>query len=465
MGRRHTTSVSSGLLGPRLVFMLCVLALVLIGLVMVYSTTSVSAISEGRTAWVYIVKQLIYVGVGVALALFVYRAIPHYAWCGRFVWIAWGVCMVMLLLVPLIGIEIYGAKRWLGVGELTIQPSEFAKIALLLLTAKIIADMRAGDIESKAALIQVFVCVVLPALFLFVTQSDLGTTAIIAVGILSVLWFGDIDLRIVIAIMVLGIAFVVFSIVGTDYRSGRLVYLDPWNDGQGGYGDGYNIIRSYFAIAEGGIFGVGLGNSHEKYQYLFASESDFIYAIIGEELGLIGAFAVVLLFLALLVTGLIIAQGASDDLGRMIAGACTIMIVFQAFLNMGCVIGLFPTTGKPLPFVSAGGSSMMSSMIIVGLILSVSKSNDAQRDYDRRREDLRVIRAEDPYRGDSYGAYSAPYPASRASYPASNSAPARGSRSDNPFAVYSRSSGALDHNAVPLVDNRRRSDSARYPRR
>ena len=378
--------------------MLSVLALVLFGLVMVYSTSSVNAISEGGVGYKYIIRQLAYVALGVILALVVYRGIPYYAWRYKPLWIAWGVSMVLLALVPLIGTEIYGAKRWLGIGEvLTIQPSEFVKISLLLFTAKVIDSMRAGDVERRAAAIQIVLCVVLPALFLYKTQSDLGTTAIIAVGVVAVLWLGDIPLKVVFAILAAGVAMVVFSIVGTDYRSGRMVFLDPWNDGADGYGDGYNIIRSYYAIAEGGVLGAGLGNSHEKYQYLFASESDFIYAIIAEELGLIGALAIIALFLVFLVSGLRIAAGAPDDLGRMIAGGCTIMIVFQAFLNIGCVIGVFPTTGKPLPFVSMGGSSMMSSMIMVGLILSVAKGAGETSVYERRREDLRVIRAHEPY--------------------------------------------------------------------
>ncbi len=402
--QRHTDTASVGLLASRLILMLSVLALVLFGLVMVYSTSSINAISEGRTGYAYIIRQLIYVAVGVVMALIVYRGIAYHRWRTPLMWTVWVISMVMLVLVPLIGEEIYGAKRWLGIGEFTIQPSEFIKITLLLFTAQAIDRVRCGDIEGKAAVVQIFACVLLPALFLYLTQSDLGTTVIIAVGVLAVLWLGDVPYKIIFSFVAVGVVLAVLSIVGTDYRSGRMVYIDPWDDGEGGYGDGYNIIRSYYAIAEGGVFGVGLGNSHEKYQYLFASESDFIYAIIAEELGFFGAFAVVVLFLVFLVAGLRIAQAAPDDLGRMIAGSCTIILVFQAFLNIGCVIGVFPTTGKPLPFVSMGGSSMMSSMIMVGLILSVAKDSGREAVYERRREDLRVLRAYDPYMSTAYRA-------------------------------------------------------------
>ena len=170
--------------------------------------------------------------------------------------------------------------------------------------------------------------------------------------------------------------------------------MDPWNDGEGGYGTGYNIIRSYYALAEGGIFGVGLGNSHEKFQYLFASESDFIFAVIGEELGLVGALFVIGLFFCVLYAGLAIAERASDDIGAMIAGGATVMLVFQAFLNIACVIGVFPTTGKPLPFISSGGTSTIASFILVGLVLSVSAAPAAPSVYEQRRADLRLVRRE-----------------------------------------------------------------------
>lgn len=380
--------------------MLVVLALVLIGLVMVYSTSSVNAIEEGLSTTYYIVRQLIYTAIGLGLAVFLFKVIPYQWWGGRWVWIAWGVALVLLVLTATIGIEEYGAKRWLGVGTFTIQPSEFVKIALVLMAARILADMRAETITPSAALAQAFILVLAPVLLLYATQSDLGTTLIILIGVYAVMWLGEVPSKVMIGLAVAGFLFALYAVFGTGYRSDRMVYLNPWDDGQGGYGTGYNIIRSYYALAEGGLIGVGLGNSHEKFQYLFASESDFIFAILGEELGMVGALLVIMLFMAFLYAGLRIARSAPDDLGVMIAGGLAIMLVFQAFLNIGCVIGVLPTTGKPLPFISSGGSSMMSSMIIVGLILSVSRAAEEEASvYERRREDLRVVRAveEDPY--------------------------------------------------------------------
>lgn len=397
---RKSGGAPAEILGPRIMLMLVVLALVLIGLVMVYSTSSVNAIEEGLSTTHYVVRQLIYTLLGLGLAAFLYKVIPYQWWGGRWVWIAWGVALVLLVLTAAIGIEEYGAKRWLGVGAFTIQPSEFVKVALVLMAARILADARAETITPGAAIAQAIILILVPVLLLYATQSDLGTTLIILLGVYAVMWLGEVPSRVMIGLAAAGVLFAVYAVFGTGYRSDRMVYLNPWDDGQGGYGTGYNIIRSYYALAEGGLIGVGLGNSHEKFQYLFASESDFIFAIVGEELGMVGALLVIALFLTFLYSGLRIARSAPDDLGVMIAGGLTIMLVFQAFLNIGCVIGVLPTTGKPLPFISSGGSSMLSSMIIVGLILSVSRAAEEEAAvYERRREDLRIVRAveEEPY--------------------------------------------------------------------
>ena len=219
--------------------------------------------------------------------------------------------------------------------------------------------------------------ILIPMGFLYVFQSDLGTTLIIGVGLLSVLWIGEVPTK-WFALIVLGLfIFALIAVFGTGYRSNRFnILFDPWNDGAGGYGDGYQIIHSYYALAEGGVTGVGLGNSHEKFQYLPEAETDFIFAVIGEELGLIGATLVIILFLVLLWSGMRICRSAATGFDAMLSGSLVIMIVAQAFLNILCVIGLLPTTGKPLPFISSGGSSMIATLIMVGMILGVSEASD-----------------------------------------------------------------------------------------
>jgi cell division protein FtsW len=207
------------------------------------------------------------------------------------------------------------------------------------------------------------------------------------------MWFGEVPLRTLLIVVGGLFLFAILAVLLSGYRGDRFLFLNPWNDGENGYGKGYQLVHSYYAISEGGLFGVGLGNSREKYLYLPESETDFIFAIICEELGFVGAFIVIVAFLALLWAGMRIARGANDDFGAMIAGSITVMLVFQAFLNIGCAIGVFPTTGKPLPFISSGGSSLIASFMMAGIILSVSENRLVREEPNRRRDELRVVRS------------------------------------------------------------------------
>ena len=320
---------------------------------MVYSASMVKALDAGKPATDFFTDQLLYVVFGAACALFLWKVVPYRFWVGPIVWAVWAVAVALIFAVWLAGTDHYGAQRWLYIGPIGLQPSEFCKIAFILVAVRLVVDWWAGLVESRATMVRALIFIIAPIALMYRTQSDLGTTAICFVGILAVMWMGGVSRRVIFACLGVAVLGGLVAIFGTGYRSDRLVFMDPWNDGEGGYGTGYNIIRSYYALAEGGIFGVGLGNSHEKFQYLFASESDFIFAVIGEELGLVGALFVIGLFFCVLYAGLAIAERASDDIGAMIAGGATVMLVFQAFLNIACVIGVFPTTGKPLPFISS----------------------------------------------------------------------------------------------------------------
>ena len=390
MARANRNPQTQGVRTARTLLIVAVILLVIIGLVMVYSTTSVSLAGQGKSPYSDVIGQALFAAIGIAAAIALWLVVPYHTWGGQFTWIAWGIGIGLLFLTAVAGTEVNGAKRWLYIGPIGMQPSELIKIALLLMVIRIVNDARQHTIEPRAAVTQFILLIMAPLVFLYLTQSDLGTSLICVVGIFAVMWMGGISGRLLMGIGIVVAAAAVYAIFGTGFRSGRLVYLDPWGDGQGGYGTGYNIIRSYYALAEGGLLGVGIGNSHEKFDYLFASESDFIFAVIGEETGLVGALVVVALFLVVLYAGLKISEGAPDELGAMISGGFAIMLVFQAFLNIGCTIGVLPTTGKPLPFISSGGTSIVSSLLIIGLILSVERGAEAPDKHERRRQELRV---------------------------------------------------------------------------
>ncbi len=393
---RKRTGGASVFDGPRIVLLVVTLALILLGLVMVYSASMGEAVTNGSTdSSYYLLKQAIVVVIGSALGTIAWKLCPPHRWRGIMTWIVLAACFASLVATALYGVATNGAQRWVYIGSFSFQPSEFAKIAIIIVGARIYADFREGLLKPRPALLLAFFTVIVPVLFIYVSQSDLGTTLIIAIGIMSILWFGDCPLKFILIACAVGIAFVLISVFGTSYRSDRLYHLDPWNDGQNGGGRGFQLIRSFYAFAQGGIFGAGIGNSTEKLTPLPEAETDFIFAIIGEELGLVGALIVIALFAAFLVAGMLVANESEDPFARMLAGSLTVMIVFQAFLNMGCVTGLLPTTGKPLPFISSGGSSMFATLIMVGLIMTAAPKGSKTSIYDKRRENLRIVRSVD----------------------------------------------------------------------
>lgn len=443
--------ISAEVMGPRILFMLAVLVLVLFGLVMVFSASTIEAINEGASPTAYVWSQLRFAALGVvfcAIAAF----IPYRVWLGPLTTAVWAVAMILLLLTALFGTEELGAQRWLSLGPISLQPSEFAKIALLLVAVRMLTLLRDGQLSFGQLIGHVVLGLLIPLGFMLGAQSDFGTTAICAVSIITVLWIAEVPMKYILLILIIGGSIAVFSIVSSPYRLERMTsFLNPWGDGKGGLDSGYQLIRSFYAFAEGGIFGVGLGNSHEKFLYLPEAETDFIFAIIGEELGMLGALFVIALFIVLLFAGMRIGCNASDKCGAMIACGLTTMLVFQAFLNIACVIGMAPTTGKPLPFISAGGSSLIASLIMVGLVLSVSRDSGLPDIHDQRRADLRIVRAENPFNvgGRSNHGRSMSTPAlmssrgrrsSSTSYGSSGSAGRRTSRSGSSVAA-SRMSG------------------------
>ena len=385
--RNQAHDAPAHVMWPRIAVLSSVAVLVVLGLVMVYSASSIMNIDAAMDPAADAVKQLVFAAAGIG-ACVVFSRIPYRAWRGWFTWVFFIVSLGLLVLTAAIGTVGLGAQRWLTIGPVSLQPSEFAKIGVLLVVAKIVADYRDGALTSKQ-FVQFFVVMnILLVLLIYVAQSDLGTTIICFVGMVAIMWLAEVETRII------SIYVVLFAGIGAlglshGYRLQRLLsFTHPWDDY---YGSGYQIIHSMYAFAQGGIFGTGLGNSAEKYLYLPEAHTDFIFSIIGEELGFIGAFLVLAMFVVFLLGGLRMAQAAPDGFGTILCGSFAIIIVFQAFLNMGCVIGVMPITGKPLPFVSAGGSSLIASFMMVGIMLAISRASGESPEHARRRASIRPV--------------------------------------------------------------------------
>jgi cell division protein FtsW len=284
---------------------------------------------------------------------------------------AWWLALALLVTVNVLGVVRGGARRWIPLGPLgTLQPSEYTKVACVLLAAALVAEWWRGRITENQLLGRTAVFVGTAAA-LVLLQPDLGTTLSIVLSVAIVLFLGGIRLRWMgMAALLMG-AVAGIAILAEPFRLARLAaFVDPFKYAQG---KGYQSVQALLAFGTGGIDGVGLGLSRQKFFYLPEAHTDFILAIIGEEIGLLGTLAIVCAFVAFTYAGFRIALGARDTFGRVLAAGLTASIATQAVMNMAAVTGLMPVTGKPLPFVSFGGSSMLFTMACVGLVLSVSR--------------------------------------------------------------------------------------------
>jgi cell division protein FtsW len=346
-----------------------VLALSAIGLIMVFSASPTMALKHGDTFY-YVKRQLFYLGLGL-LALFYglrfdlellkKQAVPV---------MIISVALLFLVFIPGIGRKVLGASRWIDLGLLSFQPSELIKFSLVLFLArwladrpKLISDFVRGLVPPLLFLAVIFV--------LIIKQPDMGTGITIGATVFALLFFAGAKLWHLLLIGLGGVLGLIAMSLTTPYRLRRLLaYLDPWQDPQG---IGFHIIQSLLAVGSGGLFGLGLGASRQKFFYLPQQFTDFIFAILCEELGLAGGLAVVVLFVLLAARGLRIALAATDDFRRFLAAGLTAWLTLQALINIMVVLGLIPTTGIPLPFISYGGTATVINLFAVGVVLNVSR--------------------------------------------------------------------------------------------
>ncbi|MDQ6927619.1 MAG: putative lipid II flippase FtsW [Actinomycetota bacterium] len=347
-----------------------------IGLMMVLSASSVQALRSYGGAWVFFERQAMWVGIGV-VALAVAARIDYRRW-RRFggPLVVFSIVLLILVLIPGMGISVSGSSRWLGVGQWRFQPAEFAKVAVLLFAADVLA--RQFERTKPRPLVLRPVLLATGALSVLVLlQPDMGTTIILVCVVLVVLFVGGASLRSMGALLLLSaVGGVVIGLLESYRRARLLSFLHPWDD----VGNtGYQVAQSLVALGSGRVTGVGLGASRAKWGFLPNAHTDFIFAIIGEEMGLLGALVVVALFVVFAFAGVRAALRAPDRFGMLVASGVTAWVVVQALINIGAVSAIMPVTGVPLPFVSFGGSSLVITMGAVGLLVNVARAGSRKR--------------------------------------------------------------------------------------
>ncbi|WP_077597763.1 FtsW/RodA/SpoVE family cell cycle protein [Olsenella urininfantis] len=381
---------------PFLVFMAAAIALTLFGLLMVYSSSSVTSLlneSLNNNPAHYLTNQGAYMSIGlVAAALLCF--FDYHQFKGRFARAALLVSVVLLALVfaPQSGQDAYGASRWVGFGRFTMQPSELVKPIFVLMGARLLeAYFGTGEITGRDLTRFGALGIGVP-LLLILLQPDKGTVAIIVATLFVMALLADCPKGILLGLVAVAMAGIIALSVLDSYSRARIVTAwNPWADP---FGDGYQLIQGFYAFGSGGLLGVGIGMGRQKYSYLPMAHNDFIFAVIGEECGLLGTLGVLLGFALLLWAGLRIAKNAPDLAGQLIASGSVTMLVIQLLLNVTGVIGLFPLSGKPIPFISYGGSSIIATLLLVGLVASVFRQSvRAFSENDERRRDWIVSEA------------------------------------------------------------------------
>ncbi len=350
--------------------------LLVLGLVMILSASSVSSFATYGSSFLYFKKQVLWAAIGVVaffgFARFDYRRLRGIS----FLLFAAALAMLVMVMIPGLGVTAGGSARWIGLGPLTIQPSELAKLALILFAADVFSrkEERALQVFAHTAL-PMFPALGLLAV-LVMAQPDLGTMLLLGSIGLGMLFVAGAPLRYLVPVGALGIAGAAIASFTEDYRRERILsFLDPWSDP---LNTGYQAIQSMIALGSGGWFGVGLGASRQKWSYIPNAHTDFIFAILGEEMGLLGTLVVLGMFAYLSFLGMRVARRAPDRFGMLVAAGVTIWMTIQTIVNIGAVTSSLPITGVPLPLVSFGGSSLVVSLVAMGILVNIARQSEAK---------------------------------------------------------------------------------------
>ncbi len=347
--------------------------LICIGIVMIYSSSSIYAWERYGDSFYFLKRHLSFLAVGLLLCFLAmvvdYRQLKKYS--HGMIWIA--LFLLVLVLVPGIGREVSGARRWFRFKFISFQPSEFANLALIVY----IADFISRKEDKIKMFLEGFVpaiCMLAAVVVLIILQPDLGTVIALSGVVLIMLYIGGTRPRYIISLFLCSLPALYLLVFSVPYRRARiLAFLDPWMDPKG---IGFQIIQSQIALGTGGFFGRGLGHSQQKLFYLPAAHTDFIFSIIGEELGLLGTLGVIVLFIIFIQQGLKIIKSAQNRFGYFLALGLVLMISLKAIINIGVSCGVFPTKGLPLPFISYGGSSLIFDMVSLGILINIAKCGE-----------------------------------------------------------------------------------------
>ena len=356
--------------------LILVVAMVLFGLLMVYSASFIFAEERTGDGFTYIKKQLLYATMGFC-ALFVSSRVPHqrwYQWAPAALFTV--ITMLVLVMVPGIGARAGGAQRWINLGVFRFQPAELAKLVGVMFVGRQLVRHQRELHDFKKGIIAP-VALLLPMMGLLLLQPDFGSTALLAGTTFILMYIAGVRALYLFGGLFGGLSAAALLIITSPYRMARVMtFIDPWRDPAG---KGFQVIQSMLGLHNGSIFGQGLGNGKEKLFFLPEAHNDFIFAVIGEELGFIGVAAVIVAYILFIYRGLKISWNAlnqrQDRFGFYLGCGISLILGLQAFINMGVVMGLLPTKGLTLPFISYGGSALTLNLFAIGILYSISKAN------------------------------------------------------------------------------------------
>lgn len=355
---------------PDPILFLVIVALLIIGLVAVFSASAPESlrVTKGANPFYYGLRQLNFAVVGL-LMMWLAMKFPYNNWKRFTLWVLLS-SVVLLVVVLFLTEDIKGAHRWIDLGFFNLQPSEYAKLGTILVLAHYLSEIKSGITNFTLGVAIPFIFVTFICM-LILLEPDLGTAIVVFASFMIMIFVAGSKLSHLAGLTVFGSFMATVLVLIEPYRFKRIIaFLDPWQDPKG---DGWQIIQSLYALGSGGPLGMGMGMSRQKFNYLPEAHTDYIFSILGEELGLIGTLTVIILFFCLAWRGFKIAISAKDLYGKILAAGITSYLVFQALLNIGVVTSSLPVTGITLPFFSYGGSSLLVSLLSVGILLNISK--------------------------------------------------------------------------------------------